>query len=321
MIKRDPALHPQAEVLLQAIDAQDAPPWNEVPMDEARQTYVVGCRAGAGDVVVVHDTVELNLPLPGRTIAARLYRPSSAAQLPLIVHFHGGGFVLGDLDSHDNLCRRLCRDTGALVLSVNYRLAPEHPFPAAINDALDAVLWALDNISAWGGDSERMILSGDSAGANLAAVTAIRMRDQGKSPALGQILLYPVMDTAMNTPSYEKLAEGYRLSKSLMAWYFELYLPKPTDRKHAYAAPLSADNLSNLPPTLIVTAGFDPLCDEGVAYAKRLKDDGTPVTHSHYPAMIHAFCNMSGVLDEGSQAMDEVSAWAVRQLSDVTSMN
>lgn len=285
-------------------------------MDKARQTYVTGCRAGAGDVVVVHDTEELSLPLSGRDIAARLYRPSSAAQLPLIVHFHGGGFVLGDLDSHDNLCRRLCRDAGALVLSVDYRLAPEHPFPAAIDDAFDAVLWAQDNISALGGDAERMMLSGDSAGANLAAVTAIRMRDQGKAPVLGQILMYPVTDTAMDTPSYEKLADGYRLSKSLMAWYFELYLPGPADRHHAHAAPLSADNLSNLPPALIITAGFDPLCDEGAAYAKRLKNDGTTVTHRHYPAMIHAFCNMFGVLDEGGQAMDEVSAWVVRQLSD-----
>ncbi|MCK5444036.1 MAG: alpha/beta hydrolase [Rhodospirillaceae bacterium] len=305
----DTALDPQVKAAIAAAKARGDVPWETLSVDDARTAYIAANQATVGATIAVQAVQDLRLDLPGRTIAARLYRPEAGANPALIIFFHGGGFVLGNLESHDNLCRRLCRDTGALVLAIDYRLAPEHPCPAAADDAFDSVRWAKDNGATigWGGD--HLALSGDSAGANLAAVTAIRMRDTGETSASAQVLIYPVADTFTDTPSYQRCAEGYRLTRSLMTWFLDHYLPEGMDRTTPIAAPLRTPDLSNLPPALVITAGFDPLGDEGHAYAERLKAEGCKVEHMHFPGMIHGFCNMFGILDTGATAMDRVARW------------
>lgn len=315
MADRDTALHPQAAAFLKELNASGAPQPSEVTLEEARAGFLAGCRAVTGLPISVFAVKDVALDLSGRSLGARLYRPSAETDLPIVVHFHGGGFVFGDIESHDNLCRKLCHDTGCAVLSVDYRLAPEYPFPAAVEDAFDSVQWVRAHGHEIGVDPQQIVLSGDSAGANLATVTAILMRDASLDPVRGQVLMYPVTDTAMDTVSYEALSEGYRLTRRLMRWYFDLYVPDKIDREDFRAAPLRTNDLSNLPPAMVISAGFDPLCDEGIAYVKRLDEDGTAVTHRHYAGAIHAFCNMFAAMDDGRDALEAAADW-IRTLID-----
>ncbi len=228
----------------------------------------------------------------GTELPVRVYEPDADGPAPVVVYFHGGGWVVGNLDTHDATCRTLAAESGSVVVSVDYRLAPEHPFPAPVEDCYAALEWVAENAAVVGGDPGRLAVAGDSAGGNLAAAVALLARDRDGPSLAHQVLVYPVTDFDLTTDSYEENAEGYFLTREDMAWFWDHYLERPVDRSNPYAAPLQARDLSNLPPATVVTAGFDPLRDEGVAYADRLDEAGTSVSHHHYEGVIHGFFGM-----------------------------
>jgi acetyl esterase len=236
----------------------------------------------------------------------RIYTPldANAEVLPGLVFFHGGGFVLGDLDTHDGLCRALANESGCRVVSVDYRLAPEHPFPAAVEDSIAAVDWIATNASALGIDASRLAVGGDSAGGNLAAVAAMLAKQRG-APKLGfQLLIYPVAQLGgAETASMRENGKGYFLEKASMEWFTRLYCPDATRRTDPRLSPLLARDLSGLPPAYVVTAGFDPLRDEGKAYADKLDAAGVPVTYVNYPGMVHGFFSFRGLVPKAREAV------------------
>jgi acetyl esterase len=223
------------------------------------------------------------------------------------VWFHGGGWVIGDLDGADATARHLTVGAGCVVVSVDYRLAPETKFPGAADDCYAATQWAIQQATQINGDPGRVAVGGDSAGGNLAAVVALMARDRGAPPLAFQLLVYPVTHCDFTTDSYERCADGYLLSRASMQWYWDHYLRSPADAANAYAAPLVATDLSRLPAALVITAEFDPLRDEGEAYARRLQAAGVPTTCSRYDGMIHGFFGMAAVVDKGQQAIAEAS--------------
>jgi acetyl esterase len=224
------------------------------------------------------------------------------------VYFHGGGFVMCSLDSHDGICRSLANAAGCVVVSVDYRLAPEHPYPAAPEDCYAATQWVAKNGAELAIDVTRLAIGGDSAGGNLTAVTALLARDRDGPSLRFQLLIYPVTDCAFDTASYQENAEGYMLTTGMMRWFWEKYLTDPVQGSEAYASPLRAANLANLPPGLCITAGYDPLRDEGEAYAARLREAGIAVRTSRYPGMFHGFLSMTAQLDTAREAMAEAGA-------------
>jgi acetyl esterase/lipase len=224
-------------------------------------------------------------------IAVRVYRPNSTAPLPILVYAHGGGFVFCDLDSHDGLCRNFANLLPAVVVSVAYRLAPEHRWPAAAEDVHSVAQWAAGNAHRLGGDASRIVVGGDSAGGNLAAVTALMARDRGGPALAGQLLLYPMIAADFHTESYRRFGQGFYNPSAALQWYWDQYVPLQSDRTHPYASPLHAD-LAVLPPTVIVIAGHDPLRDEGVAYADTLTAAGVPTVRCDFDGGIHGFMTM-----------------------------
>ena len=222
--------------------------------------------------------------------------------------FHGGGWVVGDLDTADPTARHLSVGAGCVVVSVDYRLAPETKFPGAADDCYAATQWAVQHAAQINGDPHRIAVGGDSAGGNLAAAVSLMARDRGGLALAFQLLVYPVTHCNYTTGSYQRYAEGYLLSRDGMRWYWDHYLHTPADASNPYAAPLVAQNLSGVPPALIITAECDPLCDEGAAYAQRLKEAGVPTTYSCYDGMIHGFFALPTMLDKGKQAVAEASA-------------
>ncbi|MFW5973928.1 MAG: alpha/beta hydrolase, partial [Natrialbaceae archaeon] len=258
---------------------------------------------------------------PAGTIPVRLYDPrESVAESPLIVFFHGGGWVIGDLDTHDGPCRKLAAETGYPVVSVDYRLAPEHPFPAGLRDCYAALEWAAESSSDLGVDPERIVLAGDSAGGNLAAAVSMLSRDRGGPAVAAQVLVYPATGDATATAAYEENGEGYFLTTETMAWFHDLYIDDEIDDGNVYAHPRLAADLSGLPPATVVTAGFDPLRDDGVAYANRLAEAGVPVEHRNYEGMIHGFFNMIAEpvnLDAAHDAYEFIAA-QLSSLDDAT---
>ncbi|WP_232490818.1 alpha/beta hydrolase [Mycobacterium dioxanotrophicus] len=233
-------------------------------------------------------------------LPVRIYWPAMplTCPLPLVVFAHGGGFVFCDLDTHDDLCRSLANDIGAVVVSVDYRLAPESPWPAAAEDLYAAVCWAAERAGELGADAARLVVAGDSAGGNLAAVTAILARDRGGPRIAGQALLYPVIAADFTTQSYRQFATGYYNTAAAMAWYWDQYIPEVSDRTHPHASPLHAD-LSGLPPAVVLTAGFDPLRSEADQYAEALAAKGVPVLHRRYCGAIHGFMTMPALAVAG----------------------
>jgi len=254
----------------------------------------------------------LELPGPAGPIRARLYTPPGAQDpAPLLVYLHGGGWVIGDLDTHDDPCRFLAANTGAKLLSVDYRLAPEHPFPAAAEDAFAAFGWAAANGERLGVDAGRIAVGGDSAGGNLAAAVCLMAREAGgPSPAM-QLLIYPVTETAGTAASRRTFAEGFLLTRGDMDWFEDHYMPPGVDREDPRVALLNATDLSGLPPAYVAVAGFDPLRDEGEAYARRLREAGVQVALRHHPGLVHTFANLAAVCPSARQAMLE-AAGAVR---------
>jgi acetyl esterase len=225
-----------------------------------------------------------------------VYWPRNAApNLPAILFFHGGGWVVGDLDSHDATCRLLCQEVGALVVSVDYRLSPEHPFPAAVEDAHAAACWVHDRAADLGADPAHVAVAGESSGGNLAAVTCLVARDRSGPRFKAQLLLFPVTNFAFDTPSYAASAEGYVLTRAAMEWYWAQYLADPLDGQAPYASPLRAASLEGLPAAIIVSAEWDPLRDEGEAYGQRLMADGVPTEILRYNGVIHGFTSMTSL--------------------------
>lgn len=259
---------------------------------------------------------DLSLPGPASSLPARLYTPpgqAPASGWPLTVFFHGGGFALGDLTSHDALCRELCASGQVAVLAVEYRLAPEHPFPAGVDDAYAAYRWAAEHAAALGADPARLAVAGDSAGANLSVVVALRVRDEGGPAPRAQLLLYPATDFVTESASRRDNAEGYFLTGAMMRLFGQAYLTDPAQAKHPHASPAFAD-LHGLPPALVMTAEFDPLRDEGEAFQRALSDAGTQAELVEGPGMVHGYANMTGFVPAAAALVDRGGAWLGQQL-------
>jgi len=297
------SIHPQAQELLAGKAAAGGPPMWELTPEEGRAVVAANAAViGAGPFVAsVRDVV-----IPGQAgeIPARVYSP--AADAPgVVVYYHGGGWVLGSVDEWDASVRALAVASGCDVLSVDYRLAPEHVFPAAVDDAYDALIWAAGTLA----DGRPLIVAGDSAGGNLAAVCALRARDTGGPSLALQLLVYPVTDHDLDRKSYHQY-DGTELvlNRRDMTWFWEHYAPDPAARANPYASPLRASDLSGLPPAYVVTAEHDPLRDEVFAYADRLRAAGVPVEHRHYGEQIHAFFTFVNLLDDADKAASEAGA-------------
>ncbi len=228
-------------------------------------------------------------------LLVRAYHPSEQTDLPLIVFYHGGGFVVNSVETHDSICRRLAHDNQAIVLSVDYRLAPEFPYPTPVYDCYDAFLWVAKNAQQLGGNPNQLFVMGDSAGGNLATVVSLKARDEKAAPIAGQVLIYPCTNATLKSPSIEKYAKGYLLTKSLMRWFTKHYVPDPTTHKHPYVSPIFATDLSNLPPAFIITAEYDPLIEEGKLYADLLEKAGNQVQYKEYKGLTHSFFGMPKV--------------------------
>ncbi|MEI9982360.1 MAG: alpha/beta hydrolase [Aliidongia sp.] len=304
------AIDPQAQAVLDLIRQSGSPPYETLPATAARELYL-GARAifspDPPEVAEVHSLVASG---PHGAIPMRLYRPlgSAAADvLPALVYYHGGGWVIGDLDSHDVVCRQLANRAGCAVISVDYRLAPEHKFPAAVDDAFAALLWVRSEAEALRIDATRLAIGGDSAGGNLSAVVALRARSAEIQGLRLQVLIYPATDFAGHYESQERLAEGHLLTRANQAWFRGLYLRDEADYSDWRASPLRAASLAGLPPAYVLTAGFDPLSDEGEAYAARLEAEGVTVTRRVFPGQIHGFITMGKAIGAAEIAITEAA--------------
>jgi len=299
-------IDPQIQTVLDQMQAIEFPGLSALPVEHARAALAMMGAARADAVEEVARVEDLEIPGPAGAIPARAYVPVADGTPPVVVYYHGGGWVLGDIDSHDGTCRALANASGAAVVSVDYRLAPEHPFPAAIEDAWAALEWVAANAAELGGDPARLAVAGDSAGGNLAAVVAIQARNTGAPALRGQLLVYPVTDATMSHPSIEENASGYFLTKADMEWFFGHYAPeRPADWR---LSPLAAPDLSGLAPALVLTAEYDPLRDEGESYARRLGDAGVPVELIRKDGLIHGFFGMVADVHEARDAMERAGA-------------
>ncbi len=260
---------------------------------ESTRAFAAGMTASLPRGPELPSVEDRTIPGPTGGIPVRIYTPEGSAPFAVIVYFHGGGWVFGDLDISDAHVRGLAKDTGCMAVSVGYRLAPEHPFPAAVDDCWAATKWVAEHAAELGADNSRLVVAGDSAGANLAAVVALRARERGGPHIRYQLLLCPVTDHDLDRPSYRENADGYLLTRADMEWFWRHYVPDPAARDNPEVSPLRAESLEGLPPAHIVTAEFDPLRDEGDMYAARLQKAGVTVRHARYAGVIHGFCVMS----------------------------
>jgi acetyl esterase len=299
--------HPQVQSLLTMMDSQPVPSSDALSVPAARRQMEELFEDMAMESVgTVQD---LEIPGPGGPLPVRFTLPEGAGPHPVLVYLHGGGFVLGSLDSHDNICRVITNRAECAVLSVDYRLAPEHPFPAAVEDAYATVEWVQEHGEAISVDPDRIAVGGDSAGGNLAAATTLVSRDRDGPALAHQLLIYPAVTSPVleRFASYEENGEGYFLETETMEWFGDQYVQREADYRNAYFAPLLARDLSGLPPATVLTAGFDPLRDEGQAYAERLDSAGVDVEQRNYEAMIHGFVSMLGLVDRAEDAVDDVA--------------
>ncbi len=305
------SVHPQVAVLLERVKHSPLPQIHEVPPAVARRLYL-DTRALTSPPAPEMGAVRLMLvPGPAGPVPMRAYQPAGAkkgAILPALVYFHGGGWVIGDLDTHDVACRQLSNGSGCVVFSVEYRLAPEARFPAAVDDSIAATRYVMDHAGELGVDPHRVAVGGDSAGGNLAAVVCIDARDAGRAAPCFQLLVYPATDQRAGFPSHAANAEGYLLTRKSMDYFRGHYLPDEADWLDWRASPLLAASLAGLPPAFVLTAGYDPLVDEGRAYAERVSREGVKTEYKEYPDMVHGFLLMGGVLDTANAAMAECCA-------------
>ena len=300
-------VHPEIEAFLRQMAEAELPSIQELTPEAAREQFEAGMRARLAvfPAPPVASVENRTIPGPAGTIPVRVYRDSDGAgpAPPGLAWFHGGGHVIGSLDTHDAMARHLCREAGCVVVSVDYRMGPEHPFPAAVDDCVAAVRWLAAHGREIGADPGRIAVGGDSAGGNLAAVAALTARDEGGPALRHQLLVYPVTDYRCRGPSYERYARGYgTLEAESMRWFQRHYLGGPDGADDWRASPLLAADLSGLPPALVITAECDVLRDEGVAYAERLAESGTPCEHAPFPGMIHGFFGLLGIAGAAAEA-------------------
>ena len=312
-------LAPEMRAILEGMAAQGVPPLESLPVPQARQAaHGLAGLAGEPEPARVQ-----NRKIAGRAgeIPIRIYTPEKDGPFPGVVYLHGGGWVICDLDTHDNICRAISNRASAVVIAVDYRLAPEHKFPSALEDSLDATLWVAANAAELRIDPRRLAIAGDSAGANMATVIATKARDAKglAGPAIAlQVLVYPVTNlSAFDTPSHQEFAEDHFLTRSAMDWFLSQYFSPGTDRKNPDISPMFIRDLHGLPPALILTAECDPLCDEGEHYARRLQEAGVAVTLTRYDGMIHPFLNFLGASPGAQKAVDQIAA-AIRNMTATT---
>ncbi|MEP7115064.1 MAG: alpha/beta hydrolase [Ilumatobacteraceae bacterium] len=299
-------LDPQVEALLNAIKAEGKSPIYTLT--------VAGARADAeqltvlsGELIAVGSVQDVTIPVEGADIGARVYTPKGVAPHPVVMFFHGGGWVICSLDTHDNIARAICRDADAVVVSVDYRMAPEHRYPTAVHDCFAATRWVADNASSLNVDATRLAVCGDSAGGNLSAVVTHMARDSGGPTITFAALIYPAVDMTAKGGSLDENATGYFLETESMEWFMGHYL-SDEERAEPLASPLSNENLSGLPDCFIATCEFDPLRDEGEAYAAALRVSGGHVETKRYDGLIHGAANMAGVLDLGRELIADTTA-------------
>ncbi|MEO8005161.1 MAG: alpha/beta hydrolase [Betaproteobacteria bacterium] len=311
------SLDPQVQVLLDLARKAALPEVWQLTPDQGREQYLTRVnRLKFNDTILRSE--DRRIPGPGSDIPLRIYTPRELKQsekMPILIWFHGGGFVIGSLDTHDSACRMLANQADCLVVSVDYRLAPEHKFPAGVEDCQAAMKWVALHAVEFGGDPTCIAVGGDSAGANLATVMAILARDAAHPKLVFQLLVYPCVAPEPETGSHHKFKEGYVLSRNSITWFYKQYLRSGRDAKDFRFAPLIHDDLSNLPPSLIIVAGYDPLRDEGIEYAKKMIEAGNRVRLTNYEGMVHGFILMGGVLDGARRAVAE-SAAALREAFD-----
>jgi acetyl esterase len=300
-------LDPQAQALLESMEAMGSPPLNTLSVADARKVMDTLVALG-GEPEAVSKVEDREIPGPRGAIPIRIYTPGGDGPFPILVFFHGGGWVIGNIESHDGLCRSLTNAAGCVTVSVDYRLAPEHKFPAAPEDCYAATLWVAANAATINGDPQRIAVGGDSAGGNLAAVVPLMIRERGGPRLVYQLLIYPATDYFPDTPSMRDNADGYFLTRVDMVWFTNHYLTSEDDAKNPYVSPIKAKDLKELPPAMVITAEFDPLRDEGEMYAARLKEAGVPVVVKRYNGMIHGFFSMSAMLNQGKKAQEEAVA-------------
>jgi acetyl esterase len=296
--------------VVDALASMKLVPPHLLSVDQARAQFMRSRGQFLAPPAPVASSTDRTIPGPAGEIPIRVYRPAGSRAdtlLPGLIYLHGGGWVFGNLDSHDPLCRELCNLSGCALVSVDYRLAPEHKFPAAFDDTLAAIRYVARHGASAGIDGARLAAGGDSAGGNLAAAAAIALRDEGGATLALQFLLYPVTDLAMDTPSYTTLANGFTLTAERMRYFREQYLNGEKDIGDWRASPLRAKSLGELPPALVITASHDPLVDEGQRYAERLNTEGAAATYTCYEGMVHGFMTMAGAIDVAHTAIAQTA--------------
>ncbi len=311
-------LHPQARALLRLIEEKGVPPTHTLTPVEARAFYRERRTFTQPDPPQVASVRDLQAPGPAGPIPLRSYRPLGApadAVLPVLVYYHGGGWVIGDLDTHDVLCRQLCNLSGCAVVAVDYRMGPEHRFPAAVEDALAATRWVRSQARELKVDPSRLAVGGDSAGGNLAAVVALSARDSGDLPIAFQLLIYPATDQRRGAPSHAANGQGYLLTKETMDYFHDHYIPDKAQDLDWRASPLLHANHAKLPPAFVLTAGYDPLRDEGLQYAHKLSEAGNRAALVNFERQIHGFITMGRVIDEANVAVQLCAAQLKQALS------
>ncbi|GGM09668.1 alpha/beta hydrolase [Dactylosporangium sucinum] len=303
-------LDPQLQAIRDQKERDGVAPLYTMSLEAARAADLASIQASGGAPEPVHSVSEHTLAGPGGDLVLRVYRPSSSGPLPVLMYFYGGGWVLGTIDTADGVARHLANAAGCIVAVPGYRLAPEHPFPAAIEDCWAATQWVHDNAAALGADPARIAVGGDSAGGNLAAALTLMAQESGDLVLAGQLLVYPNTDQAAEDDSMRESDDRYMFNHHSVAWYRSHYLTDPDDAFNPLASPLRAETLRGLPPALVLTAEFDPLRDQGERYARRLAESGVPVAVTRYEGMAHGFFTMAGTLDAARLAQ----AQAAKQL-------
>lgn len=305
-------LHPQAQMFLDALAAQGAPALEEIPPQESRLAFAALTEL-FGEPPEVDSVVDRVL---AGHVPTRIYSPHSTELLPAVLYFHGGGWVLGDLNTHDTLCRRLTNASGCVVISVDYRRPPEHVFPAAIDDCFGVLKDVAKQAESLGINPKKLAVAGDSAGGNLAAATTLKSRELGGPEIHSQWLVYPVIEPNFESASYQEFAVGYGLTKSDMIWFWKQYLGDQFENPNFLAAPLLCDSLEGLPPANIIIAEYDVLRDEGEYYAARLREAGVSVALSRFAGLIHGFMHFTGAFDDGLQAVLDLGTDMKKQLRE-----
>jgi acetyl esterase len=308
-------LDPDAAAVYKAFQEAGRPAYETLTAPEARDYYMQARQVSNPEPPELKSAEPLAIPAPHGTIGARIYTPKTLRTkdglAPCLVFFHGGGWVIGNLETHDVVCRKLAHEGELIVISVDYRLAPEHKFPAAVDDSIAATNWIAANASRLGIDAARLMVGGDSAGGNLAAVVSLHARDSGGPKIAGQVLVYPATEFARTHASHREPETSILLTHSVIGWFANHYMGD-ADRSDWRASPARAKTFAGLPPAYVLTAGADPLRDEGDEYAARLKEAGVPVAYKHFPGQFHGFFTMGKLLKQADVAVTEIATWLKR---------